>query len=233
MRTRTMLLAAAAAITIGAGTAYAQPPDGPDPNGYYSPSDRDGYYDRDGHYHHFTDANRPPPPDADDERGPPPPDADDRGPPPPDADDRGPPPPHYYRQGDYERDCHAGNAAGTVFGAAGGGLIGGVASHGNPAAIVGGIILGGLFGHAVTHDIDCDDQRYAFNVYADGLNGEIGRRYEWRHGESYGYFTPTREYRDDGQRCRDFTTVTYRHGEEFRHDGSACYGRDGNWHFDD
>ncbi len=123
--------------------------------------------------------------------------------------------------------------AGTVFGAAGGGLIGGVASHGNPAAIVGGILLGGLFGHAVTHDIDCDDQRYAFNVYADGINGDIGHRYDWRHGDSYGYFTPTREYTEDGLRCREFATVTWRHGEAIHHDGSACYGRDGYWHFDD
>ncbi|MEJ0025523.1 MAG: hypothetical protein WDN01_05795 [Rhizomicrobium sp.] len=227
MRTRTLFLAAAAVLAISGGAAFAQA--GPDPDGYYSRSDRDGYYDRNGHYQHFTDADRPPP----DDRGSPP-DADDRGPPPPD-DDRGPPPPppRYYHEGDYERDCHAGNAAGTVFGAAGGGLIGGVASHGNPAAIVGGILLGGLFGHAVTHDIDCDDQRYAFNEYAVGLNGDIGRRYEWRHGDSYGYFTPTREYSEDGLRCREFTTVTYRHGEEFRHDGAACYGRDGYWHFDD
>lgn len=227
MKTKFMLLAAAAAIAIGAGTAFAQPADGPDPDGYYSRVDHDGYYDRAGHYHHFTDADR----DALDQRGPPPGADDDRGPPP--DYDRGPPPPRYYREGDYERDCHAGNAAGTVFGAAGGGLIGGVASHGNPAAIVGGILLGGLFGHAVTHDIDCDDQRYAFDDYAEGLNGEIGRRYEWSHGDSHGYFTPTREYSDNGQRCREFTTVTYRHGEEFRHDGSACYGRDGNWHFGD
>jgi len=240
MHVKSMLLAAAAAMALGAGVAFAQPPDSPpDPNGYYSPSDRDGYYDRDGHYHHYTDANRPPPddrgppPDADD-RGPPPPDGDYRGPPPPpDADDDRGPPPRYYHEGDYERDCHAGNAAGTVFGAAGGGLIAGAASHGNPAAIVGGILLGGLFGHAVTHDLDCDDQRYAFNEYAVGLNGDIGRRYEWRHGEAYGYFTPTREYGDHGLRCREFTTVTYRHGEEYRHDGAACYGRDGYWHFED
>ncbi|MEI9989698.1 MAG: hypothetical protein WDM86_06635 [Rhizomicrobium sp.] len=212
MRTKILLLAAAAAIAMSVDGALADPSDGPDPQGYYSRTDHDGYYDRNGHYQHFTDADRPPP---DDDDGPP------------------PPPPRYYHEGDYERDCHAGNAAGTVFGAAGGGLIAGAASHGNPAAIVGGVLLGGLFGHAVTHDIDCDDQRYAFNVYADGLNGDIGRRYEWRHGDSYGYFTPTREYSEDGLRCRAFTSVTWRHGEEFHHDGSACYGRDGYWHFDD
>ncbi len=210
MTSRTMLLACAAAIAIGAGTAFAQPPDGPpDPDGYYSRSDHDGYYDRDGHYRHF-DRERAYP---DDDAG---------------------PPPNYYREGDYERSCRSGNqAAGTIFGAAGGGLIGGAASRGNPAAIIGGIFLGGLLGNTLTRDIDCDDQRYAFDQYATGLNGEIGHRYEWRHGESYGYFTPTREFTDDGLRCREFTTVTYRHGEEYRHDGTACYARDGNWHFRD
>jgi surface antigen len=224
-----MLLAAAAAVAIGAGTAFAQPPagpgpSGPDPDGYYSQTDRDGYYDRDGNYHHFRDDRTSP----DTDRAPP--DADRAY---PDSDEDAGPPPRYYREGDYERACHSGDTAGTVFGAAGGGLIGGVASHGNPAAIVGGIILGGLFGHAVTHDIDCDDQRYAFDSYATGLNGEIGHRYEWRHGDNYGYFTPTKEYTEDGMRCREFHSVTFHHGEESDHDGAACYGHDGNWHFED
>ncbi|HXC56650.1 MAG TPA: hypothetical protein VNU97_15230 [Rhizomicrobium sp.] len=210
MKTRTLLLAAAAAISLGAGAAFAEPPEGgPDPDGYYSRTDHDGYYDREGHYRHF--------------------DRDDHGYP---GDDRGPPPGYDRDSGyDHDRDCHRGNAAGTVFGAAGGGLIGGAASHGNPAAIVGGVLLGGLLGNAISRDIDCDDQRYAYDSYATGLNGEIGHRYDWRHGESYGYFTPTREYNDDGLRCRDFTIDTWRHGEEYKHDGTACYERDGNWHF--
>jgi surface antigen len=141
-------------------------------------------------------------------------------------------PPAVYREGDYERNCHRGNAAaGTVFGAIGGGLIGGAASHGNAGAVVGGVLLGGLLGNALSRDIDCDDQRYAFNVYADGFNGEIGRRYEWRHGDDYGYFTPTREYREDGLRCRAFIETTYRHGQEYDHQGVACYEGDGYWHF--
>ena len=141
-------------------------------------------------------------------------------------------PPAAHREGDYERNCHRGNAAaGTVFGAIGGGLIGGAASHGNAGAVVGGVLLGGLLGNALSRDIDCDDQRYAFNVYADGFNGEIGRRYEWRHGGDYGYFTPTREYWDDGLRCRAFIETTYRHGQEYDHEGDACYEGDGYWHF--
>ncbi|MEJ1969930.1 MAG: hypothetical protein WDN03_15040 [Rhizomicrobium sp.] len=216
MKTRSLLLIAAAALSLSASAALAQ--EGPDPDGYYSRTDHDGYYDRDGHYQHFPPGYR-----GDDDRSGA---GDDRGPP----DDRDGPPPRVYREGDYERDCRSGTAAGTVFGAAGGGLIGGAASHGNPAAIVGGVLLGGLLGNALSRDVDCDDQRYAFDTYADGFNGEIGRRYEWRHGDSYGYFTPTREYADAGSRCRDFTTTTYRGGRTYTHDGTACYGRDGYWH---
>ena len=208
MKTRSMLLAATAALLLGTGTATAQS-DRPDPDGYYSSTDHDGYYSRDGIYRHFHE-------DGDHDR------YDDR--------DSGPPP-GIYREGDYERDCRRGTGAGTVFGAIGGGLIGGAASHGNAGAVVGGVLLGGLLGNALSRDIDCDDQHYAFDSYAVGLNGEIGVRHDWRHGESYGYFTPTREFTDEGLRCREFTTVTYRHGEEYRHDGTACYERDGYWHF--
>ncbi|HEY0107105.1 MAG TPA: hypothetical protein VGB91_13560 [Rhizomicrobium sp.] len=233
MRNKFALLACAATIAIGTGAAYAQMPDPPpDTRGYYNPDDHQGYYDRDGHYRHFPPGQQFE--TDEDDSGPPPPPP---GPPPGARYDRDDGPGGYredsYREGDYERQCRNGTAAGTVFGAAGGGLIGGAASRGNPAAIIGGIFLGGLLGNALSHDIDCDDQRYAFDQYAVGLNGDIGQRYEWRHGEAYGYFTPTREFSDDGQRCREFTAVTYRHGEEYRHNGTACYQRDGNWHFRD
>ena len=127
-------------------------------------------------------------------------------------------------QGRYEADCHRGNAAaGTIFGALAGGLIGGAASHGNGGAVVGGAILGGLLGNTVSRDIDCDDQPYAFRVYADGLNGDLGQRYEWRNGRAYGYFTPMREFRRGGVVCREFTETSYRSdGRSFTRTGTAC-----------
>ena len=42
-------------------------------------------------------------------------------------------------------------------------------------------------------------------VYVDGLNGDIGRPYEWRRGPNHGTFTSTREFRRGGQVCREFT----------------------------
>jgi surface antigen len=220
---KTMMLAATAALAVGTATpALAQWH--PDPNGYYNDNDHDGFYDRDGHYRRFRDFSPPP-------GGP------GYGPPPgrdySDRDYDGPPP-VAYREGDYERDCRNGNAAaGTIFGAIGGGLIGGAASHGNAGAVVGGVLLGGLLGNAISRDVDCDDQRAAFSVYADGLNGDVGRRYRWSRGSDYGYFTPTREYWNDGTRCREFTTITFSHGHRYTRSGVACQRRDGYWHFND
>src|SRR5690242_2600765 len=54
MAIKKALLAACAAATLISGTALAQPgwvPPGNDPNGYYSDTDHNGYYDRDGRYH--------------------------------------------------------------------------------------------------------------------------------------------------------------------------------------
>lgn len=210
-----MLMAAAALGFLAATPALAQsawgPPPGADPDGYYSRADRDGYYDRSGRYHRFEE---------------------DRG-----TDDRmvrPPPPDSYYREGDYEDRCRSGNnVAGTLFGALAGGLIGGAASHGNGGAVVGGAILGGLLGNTVSRDIPCEDHPTAFRVYASGLNGEIGHRYEWRHGDDWGYFVPEREFYRGRQVCRSWTETTYAGGRTFTRAGTACRHGDGNWRFDD
>ncbi len=211
-------LMAGAAVVMLAGSASAQPwgpPPGGDPDGYYSRSDRDGYYGRDGRYHRLRDYRR----DDDDDAGPPPP----------------PPGGGYYEQGRYEENCRRDrNApAGTIFGAIAGGLIGGAASHGNGGAVVGGAILGGLLGNAVTRDMPCEDHPYAFRAYATGLNGDIGRRYEWRHGDDYGYFVPEREFYRGGTVCRSWTETSYARGRSFTRSGTACRRDDGNWRFDD
>jgi surface antigen len=111
-------------------------------------------------------------------------------------------------------------------------LIGSAVSQGNGGAVVGGAVLGGLLGNTVSKDIDCDDQPYAFRVYSDGLNGDVGRRYDWNHGQARGYFQPTREYRRGGVVCRDFIETTYRGNQELTRNGTACRAQDGNWRFD-
>jgi surface antigen len=212
------LMAAACLSMLASNMASAQPgwvPPGNDPGGYYSDNDHNGYYDRNGTYRRVQDRGN-----RDRDRG--------YGPPPPP-----PPPAVYYEQGRYETDCRRGNqAAGTIFGALAGGLIGGAASRGNGGAVVGGAVLGGLLGNTISRDIDCDDQPAAFRVYASGLNGPIGTRSEWRNRNNYGYFTPVREFRRGNVVCREFTETSYRGRDSFTRTGTACRQVDGNWRFD-
>ncbi len=212
MKIRDALLGAAALLTAAMAVAQAQPawvPPGNDPRGYYSDTDHNGYYDSNGRYTRIQDRRN-------DRYGPPP-----------------PPAGAYYQQGRYENDCRRGNqAAGTIFGALAGGLIGGAATRGNGGAVVGGAILGGLLGNTISRDIDCDDQGTAFAQFSVGLNGDLGRRYDWRGRNGYGYFTPTREFRRGGMVCRDFTETTYRGGREYTRTGTACRETGGNWRFD-
>ena len=143
-----------------------------------------------------------------------------------------PPPPDgaYYHQGDYEQSCHQGNVAGgTIFGALAGGLLGGAISHGNGGAIVGGVVVGGVLGNSLSRDIDCDDHRYAYSSYDSSLNGDVGRDYDWSHGNNHGTFRTVREYRDGDRVCRDFHVVTYRNDQRIERDGTACRSPSGNW----
>jgi surface antigen len=214
MKFKATLLAAAALVSAGVTTASAQPawvPPGNDPGGYYSDNDHNGYYDRSGQYQRIQDRH-------DRDYGPPPPP---------------PPPPAYYQQGRYEDNCRRGNqAAGTIFGALAGGLIGSAASRGNGGAVVGGAILGGLLGNTISRDVDCEDQPVAFQVYAGALNGPVGVRAEWHNRGNYGYFTPTREFRRGDVVCREFTETSYRGRESYTRTGTACRQADGNWRFD-
>ena len=225
MRSKVILMAAAAALCLTSLAAAAQNGGPRSPNDYYSQSDRDGYYDRSGAYRRMQEAQRREDirEDMREER------REDRR----DArrearDER-----NYYRQGAYEQNCQRGNAvAGTIFGAAAGGLVGSAASRGNGGAVIGGAVLGGLLGNTIARDIDCNDQPYAFNVYSNGLNGQVGRRYDWNRGANRGYFQPTREFRRSGTVCREFIATSYRGGREMRRQGVACRASDGNWRFD-
>ena len=220
MSIKKILFTACAAVTLASSAVQAAPPwvpPGNDPGGYYSDADHNGYYDHDGRYRRVRY------PDRDDYR-----DRDNYGAPPP------PPPPGYYQQGAYEQNCHRGNAVnGTIFGALAGGLLGGLASHGNAGATVGGVVVGGVLGNVIGRDVDCDDQPVAFRVYADSLNGDIGRPYEWHNRGNRGTFTSVREFRRRGQVCRDFTVTSWRGGQSFTRSGTACREiGTGNWRFD-
>jgi len=214
MKNRIAFVATAAVLLATALPATAQgygPPR--DPDGYYSQSDLAGYYDQNGQYRKMRTQWR-----REEQYG---------------AGTRYDRSAKYYRRGEYEQNCRVGNiAAGTIFGAAAGGLASSAVSNGNGGAIAGGAVLGGLLGNTVAKDIECDDQPYAFRTYSNGLNGDIGRRYNWNHGQARGYFQPVREYRRSGIQCRDFTLTTYRGDRELSHQGTACRATDGQWRFD-
>ena len=120
---------------------------------------------------------------------------------------------------------------GTILGAVGGGLIGGVASHGNGLGIIGGALLGGLAGNAISRDMDCDDRPYAARSYDESFHGRVGERHEWNRGPDRGYVVTDREYRRGPRLCRDFTQVVYRHGNRLERHGTACRRRNGDWEF--
>jgi surface antigen len=144
--------------------------------------------------------------------------------------------PGYAR--DY-RDCQrdGGNrqATNAAIGAAAGGLLGNqVAGRGSrTGGTIAGVLLGAVAGYALTKDVDCNDRQYAEPTYQRGLEGPVGRRYDWRSEEDrdYGNFIPTREYRRDNYTCRDWTSTTYRDGRRLSRRGSACRYEDGNWYF--
>jgi surface antigen len=208
MMTKTILLAAAAVLALGtAAQAGPDEPYGSNPNHYYSANDRDGYYDRNGTYHHFDR-------DSGYDRS--------------SYQSGG----YYYNEAD-DVECRDNRTGATVAGALAGGLIGGAASHGNGGAIVGGAVLGGLVGNSLG-GVDCYDRRYAYDSYYRGLNGDIGVRVDWRNDRygDYGYFVPVREYTNGGYRCRDWRSVTYRKGREVVKTGRACRRTDGQWYFD-
>ena len=222
---KTLLMAATAmALVFSVTAASAQRSDGPppgsdsngtydqqdrnqqDPAGYYNQNDREGYLMRDGRYNRYSDRR----------------------------DEVGRHQEMSYREGNYEDNCRRGSSmGGTIFGAVAGGLIGSAASRGNGGAVVGGAILGGMLGNAVSRDMPCEDHPYAFRAYASGLNGDLGRRYEWRRGDDYGYFVPEREFNRGRSVCRAWSETTYARGRSFTRSGTACRRDDGNWHFDD
>jgi surface antigen len=141
---------------------------------------------------------------------------------------------HGYQRGAYYygNDCHDNAAAGTILGAIAGGAIGNSLGHGNGGATVAGVILGGIAGNSIAGDMDCNDRHYALTSYSAGFEGNIGERHDWRNGDNRGSFTPVREFRRDGNTCRDFREVSYRNGRDFTRNGTACRRNDGNWYME-
>jgi surface antigen len=221
MLKRSILLAAAAlvAVGMGSGPAFAQ-------DGYYQSRDSQRYdyrdRDNDSRDRGYRDDDR----DRDYR------DIDNRD---RDYQERDYQERNYQGRNYYGEQCHEQNrTAGTVAGAIIGGIIGNQfgSGGGKAAATVGGVVLGGALGNSISGDIDCEDRPEAFRAYHRGFEGPIGQRQSWRgRGKARGYIVTQREYRSRGRVCRDFYEVTYRHGREYRRNGTACRYRGGEWRF--
>jgi len=57
--------------------------------------------------------------------------------------------------------------AGTILGAAGGGLIGNAITHGSAVGVIGGAVAGGFAGNAIARSGDCREDRYHHAYYYD------------------------------------------------------------------
>jgi hypothetical protein len=100
----------------------------------------------------------------------------------------------------------------------------------------------GITGERIARDIAPLDRYSAFQEFARGLSGPLGRDYYWYGLHDDGHFSPTREFYEAGLLCRDFTEETdHRDVEVFppsldmdRREpiimGTACHEPDG-WHF--
>jgi surface antigen len=139
-----------------------------------------------------------------------------------------------YNDDSYYRSCRSSaDPAGVIAGALIGGLIGNAASRGNGGATVAGVIVGGATGAALTRNLDCEDQSYAYKTYYDGFNsGRPNSTYQWRNPSNghYGNFRVVSYANDpDGFRCANFSQQIYINGRAQVSTGRACQQPDGTW----
>jgi surface antigen len=139
-----------------------------------------------------------------------------------------------YNDDNYYRSCrNSPDPAGVIAGALIGGLLGNAASRGNGGATVAGVILGGVTGAALTRNLDCEDQSYAYKTYYDGFNsGRPNSDYQWRNPSNghYGNFRVVSYANDpDGFRCANFSQQIYINERPQVSTGRACQQPDGSW----
>jgi surface antigen len=122
--------------------------------------------------------------------------------------------------------------AGTLIGAAAGGLAGAQfgSGTGRLAATAAGTLLGAWLGSEVGASMDRTDQLYAQRAHTQALNS--GQTIHWQNPDSghYGSVQPTRTgYTETGQTCREFQTTVTVGGQPEQAYGTACQQSDGSW----
>jgi len=119
---------------------------------------------------------------------------------------------------------------GVVAGSLIGGLLGSQFGQGSGAvaATIGGAVLGGLLGGSIGQSMDKTDR---MNTMQALNTGKTGRPTSWQNPDTGNYYqvTPTKTYMDDGQPCREYTTVATVAGKRQQIYGTACREADGSW----
>ena len=139
-----------------------------------------------------------------------------------------------YNDDIYYRNCRSSpDPAGIIAGALIGGLLGNSAGGGSGGATAAGVIVGGALGAAMTKNLDCEDQSYAYKTYYDGFNsGRANSTYQWRNPSNghYGNFRVVNYTRDpDGFRCANYSQQIFISGRPQATTGVACQQPDGTW----
>ena len=133
----------------------------------------------------------------------------------------------------YQRCRNTVDPAGVIAGALIGGLLGSIVSDGDGGAAVAGVIVGGVAGAALSQELSCEDQSYAYRTYYDGLNaGYPDRSYRWQNPQNgrYGTFQVGDYYEDPyGFRCATYSQAIYINGRPQEAQGNACQQADGTW----
>ena len=123
-------------------------------------------------------------------------------------------------------------AVGAVLGGAVGGVVGSRVSNDRdrPVAVVLGTVIGAVIGAKVGADIDAGDR--GCMGHALELAGER-QTVAWTNkatGVSY-QLTPTRNFREGSQPCREFTTLVSTGKKKDVVNGVACRSGNGDWNF--
>ena len=125
--------------------------------------------------------------------------------------------------------------AGTLVGAAAGGLLGSQIGSGTGqlVAVGAGVLLGALLGSEVGRSLDKADQAYAAQTYQTTLEqAPVGQTNTWVNPDSgnQGSYTPVKTYQaDNGRYCREFQQTVTVGGQTESAYGTACRQPDGSW----
>jgi len=124
--------------------------------------------------------------------------------------------------------------AGTLVGAAGGGLLGAQVGKGRGqlAAVAAGTLLGAILGNQVGASLDRADRLALARAHDSASTGPLNEPVYWRneHSGNYGTVTPVREGRSaSGYYCREYQHTIYVGGKAERGYGTACQQPDGSW----